>query len=255
MDRGKPKSMRGIISILLAAIVVLSIVIPEPKASIKEIDLPPSASHWLGTTPGGYDLLWLIVHATLVSGKHAAIATFLAAVLGGLIGWAGALGRNSLFDRLQGFSGGAVDSLGPFILCASWLSIAPRSPSWMIYLVFATTAWPGLAAIIRGAVLELSERGYVISARTIGCPERRILWTHMGPDLWLRSRAYLGGLFSSFVGLEGALGFLGLGIGGQGNLGYLLFDFQASYTSLDFIATVVALLILVLGAQSVARAL
>jgi len=73
------------------------------------------------------------------------------------------------------------------------------------------TSWMHTARIVRGDVLALKEREYVLAARSIGTPSRRIITRHLLPNVLspIMVSATLG--LATAIITESALSFLGLG--------------------------------------------
>jgi peptide/nickel transport system permease protein len=103
----------------------------------------------------------------------------------------------------------------PFILAALIMAavITPRIGKSLIPSIIAliTFGWMGYARIIRGDILSLKERDYIMAAKVIGVKDGRILLRHIIPNaifptLVLASLA-IGDVVLSFA----ALSFLGIG--------------------------------------------
>jgi peptide/nickel transport system permease protein len=96
-----------------------------------------------------------------------------------------------------------------------------------ILIVFAIgiTSWMQTARIVRGDVLALKEREFVLAARSIGTPDRRMLTRHILPNVMspIMVSATLG--IANAIITESALSFLGLGFPPDfPTWGRLLFD-------------------------------
>jgi peptide/nickel transport system permease protein len=96
-----------------------------------------------------------------------------------------------------------------------------------ILIVFAigVTSWMQTARIVRGDVLALKEREFVLAARSIGTPDRRMLTRHILPNVMspIMVSATLG--IANAIITESALSFLGLGFPPDfPTWGRLLFD-------------------------------
>jgi peptide/nickel transport system permease protein len=169
--------------------------------------------HILGTSQGQYDIFYGIVWGTRTAfrtGLTVTIATFLIGVIVGSV---------------AAYYGGGVDNFImrivdvfltlPFILAALILAtiLTPRIgkslyPAVIALIVFG---WMTYARIIRGDILSIKERDYVMAARVIGVKDSRILFRHIIPNaifptLVLASLA-VGDVVLSFA----ALSFLGIG--------------------------------------------
>ena len=169
--------------------------------------------HLLGTSQGQYDIFYGIIWGTRTAfrtGFIVVIATFLIGVIIGSI---------------SAYYGGVVDNIImrivdvfltlPFILAALIMAavITPRIGKSLIPSIIAliTFGWMGYARIIRGDILSIKERDYIMAARVIGVKDGRILLRHIIPNaifptLVLASLA-IGDVVLSFA----ALSFLGIG--------------------------------------------
>lgn len=100
----------------------------------------------------------------------------------------------------------------PFILLALSI-VALLGPSLRnIIIVLAITAWPVYARTVRGLVLSLQEREFVIAARGLGASDCRILICHLLPNLLSPVLVLASFEVAHMILLEAALGFLGLGV-------------------------------------------
>ncbi len=192
-----------------------------------------SAAHPLGTDQLGRDLL-----ARMMAGGKVSIAVgltamtlsiFLGTTIGVLAGY---------FRRLEGPLMRLTDMflalpLLPLLLLMVTLFREPLSksfgPEGGIFLLIVTaigaTSWMQTARIVRGEVLALKEREFVLAARSIGTPSRRMVARHILPNVMspIMVSATLG--IASAIITESALSFLGLGFPPDfPTWGRLLFD-------------------------------
>ena len=72
--------------------------------------------------------------------------------------------------------------------------------------------WMGTARLIRGEVLSLREREFVMAARVIGMPTRRILVKELLPNLAAPIVISISLMLPLFVAAEAGLAFLGIGV-------------------------------------------
>ena len=164
----------------------------------------------LGTDALGRDVLARALHGGRVSlaiGTLALAATLVVGIsLGLLAGWSGGL-VDSLIMR-------AVDALlaVPMIFFLLLLAAVFRPSLAALVLVLAASAWMGVARLVRGQVLSLKEREFILAARGIGASPVRIAVTHLLPNA-LTPIAQDGALrLGDLVLTEAALSFLGLGV-------------------------------------------
>jgi peptide/nickel transport system permease protein len=95
----------------------------------------------------------------------------------------------------------------------------------LIVVVIGITSWMHTARIVRGDVLALKEREFVLAARSIGTPSRRMITRHILPNVLspIMVSATLG--LANAIITESALSFLGLGFPSDfPTWGKLLFD-------------------------------
>jgi len=95
----------------------------------------------------------------------------------------------------------------------------------LIVGVIGITSWMQTARIVRGDVLALKEREFVLAARSIGTPSRRMITRHILPNVLspIMVSATLG--IANAIITESALSFLGLGFPSDyPTWGRLLFD-------------------------------
>jgi peptide/nickel transport system permease protein len=177
---------------------------------LKQVLMPPSADHFLGTDTLGRDVLSRIIFGSQVSLKVGFVAVGLATLIGLLIG------------ALAGYYGGWVDQvlmrLVDLMLCfpAFFLIlavIAVLEPSiWNIMVVIGLTSWMGVARLVRAEFLSLREREFVTAARALGAGDTRLILRHMLPNALapVMVSATLG--VAGAILTESALSFLGLGV-------------------------------------------
>lgn len=163
-----------------------------------------------GTDALGRDVLARALHGGRVSlaiGTLALAATLVVGIsLGLLAGWSGGL-ADSLIMR-------AVDALlaVPMIFFLLLLAAIFRPSLAALVLVLAASAWMGVARLVRGQVLSLKQREFILAACGIGASPVRIAVTHLLPNA-LTPIAQDGALrLADLVLTEAALSFLGLGV-------------------------------------------
>jgi peptide/nickel transport system permease protein len=177
---------------------------------LKQVLMPPSPDHYLGTDTLGRDVLSRIIFGSQVSLKVGFVAVGLATLIGLLIG------------ALAGYYGGWVDQglmrLVDLMLCfpAFFLIlavIAVLEPSiWNIMVVIGLTSWMGVARLVRAEFLSLREREFITAARALGAGDTRLILRHMLPNALapVMVSATLG--VAGAILTESALSFLGLGV-------------------------------------------
>ena len=179
----------------------------------------PSFSYPFGTDQLGRDMLARMIAGGKVSIAVGLVAMAISVTLGTLIGVLA-----GYFKRLDGPLMRVTDlflalPLLPLLLVMVMLFretlaglMGPELGTFVL-IVFAIgiTSWMQSARIVRGEVLALKEREFVLAARSIGTPPRRLILRHILPNVMspIMVAATLG--IASAIITESALSFLGLG--------------------------------------------
>jgi peptide/nickel transport system permease protein len=193
----------------------------------------PSWDHPFGTDQLARDMLARMMAGGKVSLAVGMTAMLLSLVLGTLIGVVA-----GFFKRLDGPLMRLTDlflalPLLPLLLLMVTLFREPLSQRMgpeagtfvLIVVAIGVTSWMHTARIVRGEVLTLKEREFVLAARSIGTPPRRTILRHILPNVMspIMVSATLG--IANAIITESALSFLGLGFPPDfPTWGRLLFD-------------------------------
>jgi peptide/nickel transport system permease protein len=164
---------------------------------------------WLGTDTVGRDVLARLVSGARVSLGVGALALVVALVLG--------IGAG----LLAGWTGGVVDALlmrfvdallaVPMLFLLLFLAAVFRPSLGVLVLILGLSSWMGVARLVRGQVLSLKEREFVLAARAIGASGWRIAFKHLLPNA-LTPIVQDGALrLGDLILVEAALSYLGLG--------------------------------------------
>ncbi|MFM9281084.1 ABC transporter permease [Paenibacillus jiagnxiensis] len=184
--------------------------------SLTQTNQPPSAEHWFGTDDLGRDVwarTWAGARISLFIGFAAAVIDLiLGIVVGGISGYMA--GRSPLGDRIDGLLMRVVEILYsiPYLLVIILLLVIMKPGIWTMVIALSITGWVGMARVVRGQILQLKEREYVLAARMLGMSHTRIILKHLLPNAAGIIVVNLTFTIPSAIFSESFLSFLGLGI-------------------------------------------
>lgn len=171
--------------------------------------LGPCLAHPFGNDDTGRDVLARVVHGASTVAELALPAVLLGMLVGTLLGaWAGY--RRGVVEVL------VLRAIELFLCFPTLLfllfaaAFLGNSRHWCV-LVMAAMFWTSFARIVRGAVLSLRERDFVLVARGLGQPEWRILTHHLLPQVASQVGVTAAFCLAAAVVAEATLSFLGIG--------------------------------------------
>ncbi len=171
----------------------------------------PSLQQPMGTDQNGRDIMGQVLFGARVS-LTLAFAVVASSVLIGL-----------LVGCLAGYFGGWVDSFFmrvvdivfafPGFLLVLTLAAISQGGS-LIHLVFimALTGWAGYARLIRGEVLHLKHKEYILNSEALGANHKRKILVHLVPNLWPPILVHASFGMAMTIVTESSLSFLGVGV-------------------------------------------
>jgi len=169
--------------------------------------------HLMGTASGQFDIYYGLVWGTRTAIFVGVVVVSLSLLMGILVG------------SFSGFYGGKLDDVlmriteifmaFPFLLAALTLTsiLVPLVGRgiWPAMIALIVFGWMGYARVIRGDILTVKERDYVLAAKVIGGTDSRILLRHVLPNAVFSTMVLasldVGAVVLSFA----ALSFLGVG--------------------------------------------
>lgn len=192
-----------------------------------------SATHPLGTDQLGRDLLARLMAGGQVSIAVGLTAMIIAIFIGSLIGILSGFFRRLDAPLMRMTELFLALPLLPLLLLMVTLFREPLSQNFgaafgiflLIVTAIGATSWMQAARIVRGEVLGLKEREFILAARSIGTPSHRMILRHILPNVLspIMVAATLG--IATAIITESALSFLGLGFPPDfPTWGRLLFD-------------------------------
>ena len=209
--------MAGALIVVFALIAVLAPVFSavlthyEPQTiDLSKTFSPPGSGHLLGSDELGRDTLTRLIWGARVTLGVALLTVAVSLTVGTAVGMmAGYYGRwfddvlMRLVDTVL-----AIPAIFLFIL----MSILFRPTPVSLALIIASVGWGQVARLVRGEVLSVKQRDFILATRSIGARHLRLMLRHLLPNVLpvLIVAASLG--VGQIILIEAALDFLGLGI-------------------------------------------
>ena len=217
--RRRPMFIVSSVLILLLTFIALfpgvfTSVAPNNDCQLSNSEAGPMAGHPFGFTLQGCDVYSRVIHGTQASLSVGVLSVLCVLVIGVTLG------------ALAGYYGGWLDAvlarLGdiffalPLILGALVITQLPlfreNRSVWTVVLVISLLAWPQMARITRGAVIEVRNADFVTAARSLGVSRFGALMRHALPNA-LAPVIVLATLeLGVFIVAEATLSFLGIGL-------------------------------------------
>lgn len=205
----------------LTAVVVLSMSAPFLKhvpgirlkstsQGVGKVALMPSAKFWLGTDQNGRDTFSRLVWGGRVALAVGVVSVLAAMLIGGTFGLVAGFYRGKIETVLNTI----VNTLLAFPALVLVLAITAflGHDLWNIVSAIAIVAIPAFARIAYANTLAVSQREYIMAARSLGAKNGRILFREILPNVILPLSAFALVVTAVAIVAEAGLAFLGLSI-------------------------------------------
>jgi len=171
---------------------------------------PGQDGYPLGTDQLGRDQFLRLIYGGRVSLTIAYLASVLTVFIGITLGMlAGYYGRG--VDDLISWGVNTLSAIPPLFLLL--IASAVWEPSTeVLIIVLAALGWVGTSRLVRGEVLSLKERDYVLAARALGASDFRIVVSHILPNVFSIVMVTMTIIAGNLILIESGLSYLGVGI-------------------------------------------
>ena len=192
----------------------------DPFAIVDKPFIKPFEGYGLGTDSLGRNLYRGLAHGARATLFIAVVGTVAAAAFGTLVG------------AVAGFYGGVIDAclmriteffqtIPSFLFAIVLVAILSPSVSSVV-IAIATVSWPPIARVVRGEVLSVKQREYVLAAVIAGQRDFSILLHQVLPNTLSPLIVTSSLLVATAILVESALSFLGLGAPNVMSCGFMI---------------------------------
>jgi ABC-type dipeptide/oligopeptide/nickel transport system permease subunit len=228
--------MAGLIIVILMYLTAIFAPLIAPyefdEINLENVIARPSLEHPMGTDELGRDVfsrvVWAARSAAFVSIAVTAFGLTLGIFFGVLSGYLGGwVDMDMLIMRVGDVLFAFPGLLFVFFIAAT---IKPGLTAWLkdvglgdvarsdyldylvVIIALSLVGWPGLARLIRGQLLSLKRREYILAAQAIGVPTWRIMLRHLLPNSMPPVIVAVSGGMGAIILSEATLSFLGIGL-------------------------------------------
>lgn len=178
----------------------------------------PSWDHFFGTDNLGRDQWSRVMEGMLISLQVGFGVAAIVLAIGMVVGATAALGGRALDNvmmRLTDLAYAFPDLLFIILLRAAlqgrdWPVLG--EPVVQMIVAISFVGWVTIARLVRGQMLSLAERDFVLAARAMGLPRWRIVFNHMLPNTLGPVIVAVVFIIPLAIFAESVLGFIGIGV-------------------------------------------
>lgn len=177
---------------------------------VNRYKLPGYKNNILGTDQLGRDQLVRLLYGGRVSLGVAYGASIMSITIGLIVGmFAGYYG--GLVDDVVSWFVSTLSSI-PSIFLLILVSVVFAPTAEVLIVLLGLLGWVGTCRLVRGEVLSLKEREFVVAARALGAPPSRIFVQHLFPNVVSLVIISLTIDAGTLILVESGLSYLGLGV-------------------------------------------
>jgi peptide/nickel transport system permease protein len=167
-------------------------------------------TYFLGTDKQGRDMLSRLMAGTIVSLSVGLIAVLISLLIGLLFGAIAGYFRGWVDDVIMWFIN-LVWSIPGLLLVISLTLIIGKGFTTIFFAV-GLTMWVELARMVRGQILSIREKEYIVASHALGYSNFRIIWRHILPNILGPVIVICASNFAAAILIEAGLSFLGIGV-------------------------------------------
>lgn len=202
----------ALLATLLAAALLAPWMAPFPfdRTDLRYGAKPPTSAHVMGTDELGRDLLTRVLYGARISLAVGILASVVSLTIG------------VTYGSVAGYFGGRVDQVMmrivdilyglPFMFFVILLMVLFGRSILNLFIALGAVQWLTMARIVRGQVLSLRSREFVLSAHATGASPGRVLVRHLLPNALGPIIVYATLTVPAVMLEEAFLSFLGLGV-------------------------------------------
>jgi peptide/nickel transport system permease protein len=206
---------------VLAILTLLCILGPPVVENVLKLDVtrtntrdrfqaPGTDGHPLGTDHLGRDQLIRLMYGGRVSLAIAYSASIMTILIGVALGLVAGFYGGRVDDLITWFVN-TLSSIPPlFLLLIASALWAPSAE--VLIVILALLGWVGTSRLVRGEVLSLKEREYILAARAVGAPNWRLLIIHILPNVLPIVIVTMTIIAGNLILVESGLSYLGVGV-------------------------------------------
>jgi oligopeptide ABC transporter permease protein len=202
-----------VILILLTVMVIIGPIISgySFKEAVGEPNQFPSAKFWFGTDEIGRDLFTRLWKGGRISIFIGIVGALISTVIG------------SIYGAVSAYAGGKVDvvmmriveilSSIPYLLLVIVLRLVLKSNGLgTLILAMTITGWCGLARLVRGQILSLKRKDFIMAADVLGVSKSDVVVRHLIPNTINVILVSISFDIPGYIFGEAFLSYLGLGV-------------------------------------------